>query len=149
MNVLYFRAIGGHSQEILLLILCCKTMYSYRNDSQSTSTTIGNANELNSIVRNSLIPRGKNLKRWNTSSLLHNSEPDGGRMWHWEKLHAISRNQGSRHTRILGNAFKIRICWRKFDVRSRERPCNFTRHSHMQSYSATHNLQLALRKRYV
>ena len=25
----------------------------------------------------------------------------------WEKLHATSHNQGSRHTRILGNAFKI------------------------------------------
>ena len=25
----------------------------------------------------------------------------------WEKLHAILPNQGSRHTRILGNAFKI------------------------------------------
>ena len=29
----------------------------------------------------------------------------------WETLHAISRKQGSRHTRILGNAFKIQYFW--------------------------------------
>ena len=29
----------------------------------------------------------------------------------WWKLHAILRNQGSRHTRTLGNAFQNTVCW--------------------------------------
>ena len=37
----------------------------------------------------------------------------------------------------------------QFEARSRERPPIFTRHGHMQSFSTTHCLQLALRKRYV
>ena len=36
----------------------------------------------------------------------------------------------------------------QFEARSRE-TCNFTKHGHMQSFSTTHFLQLALRKRYV
>ena len=38
----------------------------------------------------------------------------------WVKLHTIWRNQGSHHTRILGNAFKI-LYLLQFEARSRER----------------------------
>ena len=64
----------------------------------------------------------------------------------WRKLHAIWRHQGSRHTRILGNAFKIQYFGAIWSSLKRE-ACNFTKRGHMQSFSTTHYLQLALRKR--
>ena len=66
----------------------------------------------------------------------------------WRKLLAIWRNQESLHTRILGNDFKILYCG-AFEARSRERFAFCTKLGHMQSFSTTHSLQLALRKRYV
>ena len=77
---LYLRAIQGHSgdnavdptlQENVLLPKGF-TEYIYH---------VGNANELNSLIRNGLIPGGTSLKK-KTSDLLHNSEPDGRRTWH-------------------------------------------------------------------
>ena len=48
----------------MLLILRCKTMYRYRKDLPSTSCThVGNASEMNSKIRNGLIPGGNSLKR--------------------------------------------------------------------------------------
>ena len=64
------------------------------------------------------------------------------------KLHAIKKTKKSLHTRILGNAFKIRYV-RAIWSWLKRKACNFTKHGHMQSFSATHHLQLALRKRYV
>ena len=46
----------------MLLILHCKTMYCQRRDLLSTST-VGNANEWNSKIRNGLIPGRKSLKK--------------------------------------------------------------------------------------
>ena len=66
----------------------------------------------------------------------------------WWELHAIWRNQGSRRTRILGNAFKILYFGATWSPLTRK-ACNFTKHGHIQSFSTTHYLQLALRKRYV
>ena len=43
---------------------------------------VGNANELNSITRNGLIPGGTKPQERKTSGLLHHSEPDGRRTWH-------------------------------------------------------------------
>ena len=61
----------------------------------------------------------------------------------WEKPHAIWRNQGSRHTRILGNTFKTQFVGAIWSSPNRK-ACNFTRLGHMQSFSTTHCLQLAL-----
>ena len=66
----------------------------------------------------------------------------------WEKLHAIWRNQGSRHTRILGNEFKI-LYFGAIWSSLKRKACNFTKLGHMQSFSTTHHLPLALRMRYV
>ena len=67
----------------------------------------------------------------------------------WEKLHAIWRNQGSRPSRTLGNAFKI-LCIEQFEARSRERLAIFlNKRGRIQSFSTTHDLRLALRKWYV
>ena len=63
------------------------------------------------------------------------------------EIHAIFRDQGSRHTRILGNAFKIQYFGAIWSSLKRK-ACNFTRHGHMQSFSTIHCLQLALRKQY-
>ena len=77
---LYFRVIQGHSGDSVVEhalqdnVLLLKGFTEYLHP-------VGNANELNSIIRNGLIP-GRNASR--------------------------EGNQGSRHTRILGNAFKIR-----------------------------------------
>ena len=48
-------------QEIMLLILNCKTVYYYRKDLPSTPTT--SRTRVNSIMRNGLIAGGKSLKR--------------------------------------------------------------------------------------
>ena len=50
----------------------------------------------------------------------------------WGKLRAVRRNQGSRHTRILGNAFKIRYVGAVWSS-PRSKACNFTKHGHIQS----------------
>ena len=63
-----------------------------------------------------------------------------------EKLLATWQKQGSCHTRILGTAFKIQYFDAIWRLPKRE-VCNFTKHGHMQSFSTTHYLQLALRKR--
>ena len=41
------------------------------------------------------------------------------------------------------------VCFVLFEARSEERLAIFIKHGHMQSFSTTHNLQLALGKRYV
>ena len=66
---------------------------------------VGNASELNSIVRNGLIPGGKSLKRGRPAVFFATVNPMED-VYGMGKLHAMSRNRGSRHTRILGNAFK-------------------------------------------
>ena len=50
-------------QEVLSLILHGKTMYCYRTTSPSTSTTIGNAHDMHSIIQGGLIPGGRSLER--------------------------------------------------------------------------------------
>ena len=93
-------------QEKVLLILHCKTInilipkgfteYLYH---------VGNASELNSVIGNGLIPGGNSLKRGRQAVFFTAVNPmDDG--YDLVKIHAILRNQGSRHTRILGNAFK-------------------------------------------
>ena len=110
---------------------------------------VGNASEWNSIIRNGLIPGGKSLKKgrqvvfFTTVNLME----DGKRVGRG-KLHATWRNQGSPHTRILGNVFIILY----FDAiwsSLKRKACNSIKHGHMQSFSTTHNLRLVLRKRYV
>ena len=143
---LYCRAIQGHSGDNAVdpalqdNVLLPKgfTEYIYH---------VGNANELNSIIRNGLIPGGTSLKSGRQAVCFTTVNPMEDVYGVW-KLHAILRNQGSRHTRILGNAFKIQYVGAIWSLLKRK-ACNFTKHGHMQSFSATHYLQLALRKVYV
>ena len=100
---------------------------------------VWNANELNSITRNGLIPGGTSLKIGRQAVFFHCSESDGGRIFAWVKLHAIWRNQGSRQTRILGNDFKIKYFGAIWSSLKRK-TCNLTEHGHMQSFSTTHCL---------
>ena len=59
-------------QEKTLLILRCKTMYYYRKDLLSASSTSGNASELNSIIRNGLIQHTTCFLHWvKTQNELH------------------------------------------------------------------------------
>ena len=67
---------------------------------------VGNANELNSTTRYGLIPGGRSLKRGRQAVFFTTVNPMGD-VHGIGELHAILRNQGSRHTRILGNALKI------------------------------------------
>ena len=102
---LYFRAIQRHSGDNAIdpvlqdNVLLPKgfTEYIYH---------VGNASELISIVRNGLIPGGKSLKR-GRQAVFFTTETPTEDVYGMEKVRAILRNQGSRHTRILGNAFKI------------------------------------------
>ena len=78
---LYFRAIQGHSGDNAVdlalqdNVLLPKefTEYIYH---------VGKPNELNSIIRNGLIPGGKKPQERKTSSILHYSELEGRRIGH-------------------------------------------------------------------
>ena len=92
-------------QETMLLILHCKTIYSYRKDLPSYNNHVGNANELNSKVRNALIPGGTSLKRGRQAVIFTTVNTMEDVYGMGENTMEIFRNQGSRHTRVLGNAF--------------------------------------------
>ena len=131
-------------QEKVRLILHCKTVYLFRKDLRSPPRREREWIEFfNKKWINSR--RNKPQKR-KTSGLLHYSESDVKMVW--VKLHATWRNQGSPHTRILWNDFKRQYVGAIWSLPKRDF-CNFTKRGHMQSFSTTHYLQLALRKRYV
>ena len=66
---------------------------------------VGNANELNSKVRNALIPGGTSLKRGRQAVIFTTVNTMEDVYGMGENTMEIFRNQGSRHTRVLGNAF--------------------------------------------
>ena len=105
---LYLRAIQGHSGDKCWLTCIARLRTDTERILPSTSTMSGWRIKFNSVMRNVLLPGGHKVQKTKTSSLLHNSGPDGGRKWHgWNPMRSW-RNQGSRrHTKILGNAFKI------------------------------------------
>ena len=65
---------------------------------------VGNANELNSMLRSGLIPGGKSLKRGRQAVFTTVNPMEVRFFFAWS---ATRRNQGSHHTRIHGNAFNI------------------------------------------
>ena len=69
---------------------------------------VGDASELNSIIRNGLIPGEKNLKQKEDKPFLHYSESDGGWKSHGRNSTRSNKTKNRLHTRILGDAFKIR-----------------------------------------
>ena len=93
---LYLQAIQGHSGDSAVdpalqdnaLLPKGFTQYIYH---------VGNASKLKPTTRRGSIPGGTSLKRGRQAVFFA-----------WGKLHALLQNQGSRHARILGNAFKIR-----------------------------------------
>ena len=144
---LYLRAIQGHSgynvvdpalQDNVLLPNGF-TEYLYH---------VGNANELNSITRNGLISGGTSLKRGRQAVFFTTVNPmedvcgmgetpcDLTKPWI-----APYNNTGKR---LQNTVFRCTL-----KLAQEREICNFTRHGHMQSFSTTHCLQLALRKRYV
>ena len=107
---------------------------------------VGNASELNSIIRIGLIPGGKSPKRGRQAVFFTTVNP-------MEDVHGMGETPRDLTKPKIApykntwNAFKIRMLV-QFEARSRE-ACNLTRHGHMESFSTTHYLQFALRKRYV
>ena len=65
----------------------------------------------------------------------------------WETLHATQRAKDRSIQEYLETPSKYSMLV-QFEARSRK-TCNITKHGHMQSFSAIHCLQLALRKRSV
>ena len=65
----------------------------------------------------------------------------------WKKFHANWTSQGSHHTQILGDLIKIQ-CIGAIWSSLRRKDCNFIKHDHTQSFSATQNLRFVLWKRY-
>ena len=110
---------------------------------------VGNANELNSMLRNELVPGGKSLKRGRQAVFITALNPMEDVYGIGGKLHATSWNQRIAPYKKTWNAFKIRFFFGAIGSSRKKKACNFTKHSHTQSFSATHCLQLALRKRYV
>ena len=63
----------------------------------------------------------------------------------WEKLHAILQKPRIESYKEYLDTPSTYGIWSSL----KRKDCNFTRHCHMQSFSTTHCLQLALRMRYV
>ena len=134
-------------QEIMLLILSCKTNVLLPKGFTEYIYHVGNAKELSSIIRSGLIPGGKSLERGRQAVFFTVVNPmeDGNGMGETPRDLTKPRIAPYKNTwkRIQKTVFF------QFEVRLRERLAVFTRHGHMRSFSATHYLQLALRKRYV
>ena len=118
----------------MLLILSCKTMYCYRKVLPSTSSTSGNASELNSTIRSGLIPGGRSLKRGRQAVFFTAVNPMKGVFGMEETPRHLTKprvapykNTWKRHQ----NTVKLV----QFEARSRERLAFFTKHDHMQSFS--------------
>ena len=132
---LYLRAIQGHSGENAVdpavqdnvLLLKGFTEYIYH---------VGNANEVNSIIRSGLIPGGKSFKRERQTVIFTTVNPmdDGYGMVDTPRDLTKPR---MCHTRILGNAFKIRYFGAIWSSLKRK-DCNFTKRGHLQSFSIRH-----------
>ena len=79
-QLLYLRAIQKHSGDNVVdpalqdNVLLPKRFTEYLFH-------VGNANELNSVIRNWITSRKNKPQKRKTSGLHHNSEPDGGRTW--------------------------------------------------------------------
>ena len=116
---LYLRAIQGHSGENALdptlkdKVLLPKgfTEYIYH---------VGDASELNSTIRNGLIPEEKNLKKKEDKPFLHYSESDGGWKSHGRNSTRSNKTKNRSIQEYLETPSKY---WRlvQFEVRSRER----------------------------
>ena len=132
-------------QETMLLILHCKTMYCYRKDLPSTSTTSGT--RVNWILQQEMdiLQEGTSLKE--RSGLLHHSEPMEDVYGMEETPCVLTKTSIAPYkntwTRLQNTVFGA--IWSSF----KRFPCNFTETGHMLSFSTTHCLQLALRKRHV
>ena len=89
----------------LLSILNCKTMYCHQKFLPSFYHA-GNGKELRSTVNHGLIPGGVSLKTGRQAvffTLVNPIENQDG----LGKAYAICHQQESRHTKILGNTFRI------------------------------------------
>ena len=134
---LYFRASQGYSGSAInpalqdnVLLPEGFTEYIYH---------VGNGNELRSIVNHGLIPGGVSLRTdrqavWIIKMALGNP-------------YEICHKQESRHTKILGNAFRITYLG-SFRSTLNKEDCNFFfKQGQTQLSSSTHCLQSSLRKR--
>ena len=101
---LYLRAIQGHSGSTInpalqnnALLPESFTEYIYH---------VGNGKELRSIVNHGLIPGAVSLKTSRQAVFFTVVSPTDNQVA-WGKPHATCRKQESRHTKILGNTFRI------------------------------------------
>ena len=109
---------------------------------------VGNASEVNSMIRNGLIPGGKSIKRGRQAVFFTTVSPVGGECGLGEPPLDLTKPRIAPHKNSWKRLQKYCILV-QFEARSRERKdCHFTKHGHMQSFSITHNLQLAMIKRY-
>ena len=107
---LYLRAVQGHSGDNVVdpalqdNVLLPKgfTEYLYQ---------VGDANESNSMIRNGLIPGGKKHQERKTSGLLHNSGPDGGRIWHGGNSMRSDETKDRAIQELLGKRLQNTVFW--------------------------------------
>ena len=129
-------------QEVLSLILHCKTTYCCHTASSSTSITLGrNAHDLHSIIQSGLIPAGRSLKRGQAVRAFSQQ----CRIKIWKKFNTIWINPGLQCTVILGKFIKLPffcVIWRVL----REEDCSSIKHDPTQSLCSTQYLRYASRK---
>ena len=135
-------------QEVLSLILHCKTMYCYRTTSPSTSTTPGNANELHSIIESGLVPGGRSLKKDKQSVFFIAANPMDNNQDLEEVQYDLDKPGIAVYFFFFLESSPTYSFSLQFETRSEKKDCSSIKHDHMQSLFSTHYLRYVSRKWY-
>ena len=140
---LYLRAIEGHSRSTINLALQDNVLLP--EGFTEFFHHVGNGKELRSIVNHGLIPGGVSLRTGRHAVFFTIVNPMDNQVGlEGRTLYATRYKQKSRHTKILGNAFRIQYFGAiRSSLNKEDR--NFIKQSQTQLSSMTHCLQSSLR----
>ena len=141
---LYLRAIQGHSGSTINLALQDNVLLpeGFTED----ICHVGNRKDLKSMVVNyGYIPGGVSLRTGRQAVFFAVVNPMDNQDGLGE-THATCHKQEARHTKILGNAFRIQYFGAIRSSLNKE-DCNFIKQDETQFFPATHCLQSSLRQR--
>ena len=127
-HFLYLRAIQGHSRENASDPSLQDNALLPKGFTENIFH-VGNASELNSRIRNGMIPGGKSLKKRKTSRVLHYSKSNGG----WKQFGSNSMRSDKTKSRSIQEFLETPSTYGilvQFEARSRERLAFFQTRSH-------------------
>ena len=103
-------------QEVLSLILHCKTVYCYRMTFAEYVYHNGSAFEMHSIIKSGLITGGKSLRKGGQSVFFTAVSPMCVLDKIWKKLNTIWTNPESHRTNTLGELITIQFFWCNYQI---------------------------------